>query len=240
MHGWQRSLADFDPICSLLAESNSSPWVVRFDLPGFGSSPAPESIMGSAQYAEIVREALAETILQMPLSSDLKVVVVGHSFGGRVALCLAAMNGLPFPLSGLLLSGVPLLRPVGTAKKPKLEFRIAKLFFRLGLVSQSRMDKLRDKYGSRDYRAANGLMRDVFVRVVNEDYSDELGRVTVPVLLLWGESDAAAPIALAEQAQEISPELIQLKVVDGDHFVAISNPKILLEAIVSLVQRIES
>lgn len=218
----------------------NSPWMARFDLPGFASSPIPDLVMDSHRYAEVVRDVIVEAISQMPLSSNPQVIVIGHSFGGRVALCLGVENDVPFSLSGLVLSGVPLLRQSGTIKKPKLGYRIAKFLARFGIISGRSMDKMRDKYGSRDYRAAQGLMRDIFVRVVNEDYTNELCRLAIPVVLLWGRDDTAAPLVVAEKARKLSPQLIDMKVVDGDHFVAISDPMILLEAIESLIQRIGS
>lgn len=240
LHGWARSLRDFDDFLPMVSEMVDSPWIVRFDLPGFASSPIPTAVMNSHQYAQVVRDGIVEAISNMPVSANPRVIVIGHSFGGKVALCLGVAEEIPFQLSGLVLSGAPLLRHVGTIKKPKLEFRIARFFARFGIVSASRMDKLRDKYGSRDYRAAQGLMRDIFVCVVNEDCTNELSRLTIPVTLLWGRHDTGAPLVIAEKARELSPELVDLKVVDGDHFVAILNPMVLLDAIESLVQRIGS
>jgi pimeloyl-ACP methyl ester carboxylesterase len=62
------------------------------------------------------------------------------------------------------------------------------------------MEALRQKHGSADYRAAQGVMRDVFVRVVNESYEDQLAAVRCPVELVWGDDDTEAPIAIAEAA----------------------------------------
>src|SRR5712692_8093250 len=94
------------------------------------------------------------------------LVLVGHSFGGRVAVCLAAAR--PELVSGLVLSGVPLLRPPGVPlARPSLRFRLAKTLNRAGVVSDARMEARRRRSGPPDYRSAAGVMRDVFVTVVN-------------------------------------------------------------------------
>ena len=65
------------------------------------------------------------------------------------------------------------------------------------------MEAARQKYGSRDYRNATGVMRDVLVASVNESYEDELARLDVPVTLLWGEEDREVPLDVATRASAL-------------------------------------
>ena len=61
-----------------------------------------------------------------------------------------------------------------------------------------RMESLRQRYGSEDYRLATGVMRTVHVRAVNEtneSYEEQLRRIACPVELVWGDDDTAAPLA---------------------------------------------
>ena len=51
------------------------------------------------------------------------------------------------------------------------------------------MDALRDQRGSADYRAAQGVLRSILVRVVNESYDVELAALaagTVPLQFVVG------------------------------------------------------
>lgn len=187
--GWQRTHGDFADVLAGLD-------AVALDLPGFGPSPPPPEPWGSDQYARLVAEALEGM-------AD-RVVVLGHSFGGRVAVHLAAT--VPDRVAGLVLTGAPLVRPPGTvARRSPLGFRLARRLHRAGVVSDARMDALREKHGSADYRAAHGVMRGVLVRAVNEDYRDVLGRVRCPVALVWGDDDTAAPLAGARELQRLLP-----------------------------------
>jgi pimeloyl-ACP methyl ester carboxylesterase len=135
--------------------------------------------------------------------------VVGHSFGGRVGLCLAAER--PELVKGLLLIGVPLLK--SAPSRPALAYRVARRANRLGIYSDRRMELLRFRRGSADYRAAEGVMRDVLVRVVNESYDDELKSVRCPTSFLWGELDTAAPIEQARLASALVRKVVRFRTI---------------------------
>jgi pimeloyl-ACP methyl ester carboxylesterase len=208
LHGWGRTREDFK---SLLVR----PGTLCLDLPGFGSSPEPTEAWGAAGYADQLATALKPIVERTG-----PVIVVGHSFGGRVATCLAANH--PRLVAGLLLIGVPLIR--SKPHRPTLRFRLARWLNKMGLYGNDRMERLRHRKGSADYRAATGIMRDIFVRVVNEDYTDELNRIECPTALLWGCNDSAAPLAQAEVAAKHVSNLLEFTKVDAGHDVHLSNP----------------
>ena len=142
-------------------------------------------------------------------------MLVGHSFGGRVAVQLAAES--PELVRGVVLTGVPLLKPRAT-RKPPLAFRVVRALHRHGLVSEQRMEAMRRKRGSADYLAAQGVMREVLVKAVNEDYPDELDAIRVhdlPIAMVWGEHDTAATASMAQHALELLGDAAQLVVVPG-------------------------
>ena len=76
------------------------------------------------------------------------------------------------------------------------------MFHRAHLVSDGRMEALRMKYGSTDYRNAVGVLRPVLVKAVNEDYLRPLSAFPHPVELVWGEADDEVPPVVAEIAVE--------------------------------------
>jgi pimeloyl-ACP methyl ester carboxylesterase len=203
LHGWARTHKDF-------AEVTRGFDALALDLPGFGSSPAPPEAWGGADYAAAVAEAVAPSLTE-------PVVVLGHSFGGRVAVHLAAAQ--PDLVRALVLTGVPLLRPEAqSAPRPALAFRVGRALHRAGLVNDDRMEALRQKYGSRDYANAEGVMRQVHVRAVHETYEAPMSAIVCPVGLVWGELDTAAPVEVARRAAEMLGERAELSVVPGvDH-----------------------
>ena len=217
LHGWGRDGADFtDALDGISA--------IAPDLPGFGYSPAPVKVWGAADYAD--------QLVQLLAAMDPPVVVVGHSFGGRVAVCLAARY--PEQISGLVLSGAPLVR-VQSEASPRLSYRLIRWGHRRGLVSDDRMESLRRQSGSSDYRAARGVMRSVLVKVVNESYEEQLNATSVPVDLIWGADDQQVPVErarLAHRRLEESGCEVRLRILEGvGHDLPLSRPQVLGEAI---------
>ena len=215
MHGWGRTHRD---LLGCLEGTDA----IALDLPGFGASPVPSAPGGAAAYADLVEPVLGECAPQ--------VAVLGHSFGGRVAVELAARH--PDTVAALVLSGVPLLkRSDRPAARPALRFRLARTLHRRGLLRDAAMERMRQRFGSADYRAANGIMRDVLVTVVNETYESQLGRIGQPVELVWGRRDDQVPVEVAERAAQMLANA-HLTVLEGiGHFVPTEAPEAIAEAV---------
>jgi pimeloyl-ACP methyl ester carboxylesterase len=152
------------------------------------------------------------------------VVVVGHSFGGSVALHLAA--GRPDRVKALVLTGVPRLLP-DDRPTPKFRFRLSRALRRAGLVSEDRMEAARRRYGSADYRNAEGVMRQVLVRTLAEDYEDQLAAIHCPVTLVWGDDDTAAPLAMARAAADRLPGATLTVCAGAGHLTPLTIPQVL-------------
>ena len=178
LHGWARTHSDFSRVLDGLD-------AIAVDLPGFGATPPPDEPWGSPDYAAAVAEVI-----------DRPMVVLGHSLGGRIAVHLAASR--PDLVRALVLTGAPLIR-TAPAVKPPLAYRVGRILHRAGVFNDTRMEALRQKYGSEDYRRAQGVMRGVHVRIVNETYDDQIAAIKCPTELVWGDDDTAAPLAVAEQ-----------------------------------------
>jgi pimeloyl-ACP methyl ester carboxylesterase len=200
LHGWGRRGADYRHALAGLD-------ALAVDLPGFGASPMPAVAMGAEGYAKAI-EALLDEFESPP-------VLVGHSFGGRVAVCLAAAN--PGRVGLLVLTGAPLVR-IAPGRGPSPGYRLLRGLNRVGLISDERMEKIRRSRGSSDYRAATGVMRDVLVTVTNESYEPQLQSIEGPVVLLWGAEDREVPVAVAEKALLLISEGVgaaELEVLPG-------------------------
>jgi pimeloyl-ACP methyl ester carboxylesterase len=192
LHGWARTHRDFDAVLAPATPTGPPLPAIALDLPGFGATPAPPGPWGSAQYAEAVAPVLDEM--------DQPVVVLGHSFGGRVGLHLAA--SYPRQVRALVLTGVPLAPPPGRRARPAAGYRLVRGLRRVHLVSEDRLEAARQRYGSPDYRAAQGVMRQVFVKVVGERYEEQLAAIDCPVSLVWGDDDTAAPLAVPDALRQ--------------------------------------
>jgi pimeloyl-ACP methyl ester carboxylesterase len=208
LHGWGRRGADFKPSLEGLP-------ALAIDLPGFGASPPPGVAIDAGGYAAIVAQMLEEF--------DGPPVLIGHSFGGKVAVALAARH--PDRIAAVVATGAPLLR-IRPAARPSAYYRALRRLNRIGLVGDARLEAERRRRGSADYRAATGVMRDVLVMSVNETHEADLRDATMPMTLLWGAEDTEVPVAVAERALEIRSGLpTSLEVLPGvGHFLPTQAP----------------
>lgn len=181
-HGWGQDHTAFSNIISPLERIAKH---ISLDFPGFGQSPAPSETWGTQDYADAIASWMRDQ--NMP-----PVLWVGHSFGCRVGLQMATRH--PDLIRGLcLIAGAGLKRKRPLHKKIyfycriKL-FKLLKRFLPNGLLK----DKIITAFGSSDYRNA-GTMRHIFVRVVNEDLTEEAQNVTCPTILIYGSHDTETP-----------------------------------------------
>jgi pimeloyl-ACP methyl ester carboxylesterase len=225
LHGWQRTHRDFAPAVEAASSLPGGPLgVIGLDLPGFGATPPPPEPWGSADYADHLLPLFSE-----PGVLAERIVVVGHSFGGRVAVHLATR--VPDRIERLVLTGVPLLDRAGRRSRPARAFRMGRWLHRRGLLGEDRMEALRQKYGSPDYRAAQGVVRDVFVRVLAEGYGDQMAAIGCPVDLLWGEDDTEVPLEVAVRAQALFPSAGLVTLPGVGHLTPTEAPRALAQSI---------
>jgi pimeloyl-ACP methyl ester carboxylesterase len=181
LHGWGTSSQSLRGVAAALGAEFR---VLVVDQPGFGWSDPPPEAWGSRDYADHLARLLDQ--VRLP-----RAAVLGHSFGGRVAIQLAA--GAPERVSRLVLVASAGVRPPRGGRYyarlavTKLAKSAATLPL-LGRLARPLYAGWRERVGSRDYRAA-GRMRPTLVRLVNEDLTPVLPLVQAPTLILWGDAD---------------------------------------------------
>ncbi len=205
-HGWGQTGAVFTGMAETLKPFAPSSLI---DFPGFGLSPNPPEDWGTADYADCVAEWIKASATQ-------PVIWVGHSFGGRVGLQLGARY--PELLTGMVLiaaAGLKRQRSLLEAVRfegRKLAFQTAKRFTREG----PQRDRLRQYFGSQDYRNA-GALRPIMVRVIGEDLTEVAKAVRCPTLLLYGSNDTETPPEFGERFKALMPRS-ELAILHGfDH-----------------------
>lgn len=196
LHGWGGSIESVLPISAAIAGVATS---YAVDLPGFGESDPPPEPWGAGEYAEFVSQ------LMDALGLDA-AVLVGHSFGGRVAIRLAA--DFPERVTKLVLVNSAGIRPARTGRYYR-RVALAKLGKAVARIGGSPGERLRARIvrrtASPDYLNA-GALRGTFVRVVNEDLTGYLPKVQVPTLLIWGERDQETPLKDGQLMEKLIPD----------------------------------
>lgn len=216
LHGWGVSSQSLAPLTGALA----GPFrVVAVDLPGFGWSQAPPAAWGAAEYAGHIQRLMEALGIH-------RAAVVGHSFGGRIALALASAQ--PARISRLVLvasSGIRPPRRAGYYVRVAAT-KLARGFFSLpgwGATGQRIISRVRERMGSRDYRMS-GHMRPTLVKVVNEDLTSLLPAIQAPTLILWGDQDREVPRSAMELMAAKIPRSHLVVLRGAGHFPFLDTP----------------
>jgi pimeloyl-ACP methyl ester carboxylesterase len=191
--------------------------VIALDLPGFGESDPPPEAWDADDYMRFVLRFLDELGVE-------RVHVVGHSNGGRVGICMAAEH--PDRIGRLLLVDSAGLRPKrGWRYRLKVAVaKVGKVVGRLGPPGRALQQRLRARVASTDYLEASEAMRGTFRRLIAQELSDRMPRITATTLLVWGENDDDTPLWMAHRMQELIPDA-GLAVFEGaGHFSYADDP----------------
>jgi pimeloyl-ACP methyl ester carboxylesterase len=199
LHGWGASADLFARTIEGLEDSFE---LIAPDFPGFGATEQPPAPWGVGDYMAWVVALLDELGIQ-------RASVVGHSFGGRVGVKLAALH--PERVEKLVLTDAAGIRPKRTVAY-HVRVRIFKTTRWLsqqpwtpGPLRAWAAARIASS-GSLDYQATSGVMRGTFVRTVNEDLREHLPRIQAPTLLIWGDRDEDTPLADGQLMERAIPD----------------------------------
>lgn len=183
LHGWG---VDHNSLL-LMAKYFTDYENVLVDFAGFGNSPPPTKPYGVEDYTKDIYELIKS------FDDGLDNYVVGHSFGGRVGIELSAFY--PEMVKGLIL-----VAAAGLRKKRSILFKIkAKIIKILAKIFPNM------KLGSPDYLKATGIMRQIFVKVINHNQEEIAKNIKCQTLLIYGENDTETPAEFGERFSKIIP-----------------------------------
>ena len=96
LHGWGQNIEMMKPIGDNFCDKFR---ITILDFPGFGQSDEPKEPWNIEKYVCLVEELASKLKIKKP-------IVIGHSFGGRVAIKFSSRN----PIEKLVLFGSPCIR----------------------------------------------------------------------------------------------------------------------------------
>jgi pimeloyl-ACP methyl ester carboxylesterase len=208
LHGWGGAIESWGPVYDDLQRAYTA---YAVDLPGFGASSLPPTPWGSADYSQWLLHVMARLQLDKPH-------IIGHSFGGQVAIRLASTH--PKRIRKLVL-----VCSAGIRRRRTFAAQLKRSAARLGrwvaVYGGPVGDRVRDviyrRVQSPDYANA-GPLRPTLVKVVNEDVSNLLPRIQSPTLVVWGEHDGDVPLASARVMERLIPQVHLVVLENAGHF----------------------
>jgi len=180
---------------------------IYLDMPGFGAS-SNDMILTTEDYAEIVKAFLITLNIE-PL------VIMGHSFGGKVATLLASRYLVLLSSAGII-----------TEKPWSVKVKIATFKF----LKPLGMKKIRELFVAPDAQGMSHEMYETFKNVVDENFESEFKKSTSRALCFWGIDDTATPLYTGEKIAELIDDS-QFFPMEGDHFFFLKHAKIIAKEI---------
>ena len=209
LHGWGSNHTTLAPLYK------HTDTMVAFDFPGSGSSSRVNTVWGLADYARTTEAVIEKTV------SGKKLIVVAHSFGGRVLLKMLNQRSRD-DIQQIICVGVPfvgkesgkaelvqwitkVIRPGVSCLPEKVVKRARKMWHRM--------------VGAKDYGALEDeVMRKTFQNILREDMASlaaVLKNYTTD--FIWGEHDTSAPLSEATSVAGVSGAAVHI-IKGGDHF----------------------
>jgi len=232
LHGWGSEISTMKNVIDIFSETNK---VYAIDLPGFGLSEKPDKAWDLFDYEDLVTKFIEHFELD-------NIILVGHSFGGAISICLA-YSRLVNIQALYLIDAAGIRRQVSLTSKLKMYgFKALKKFVCVLPITKRKKEKLinrvRIKIGSSDYLNATGVMRDTLVKVVNCDLQDLMDKILTSTSIIWGEDDFATPLESA-QLMNVLIRNSKLKIIkNAGHFPFIENLEEFSDALRSEIRRV--
>ncbi|MEO1164054.1 MAG: alpha/beta hydrolase [Chloroflexota bacterium] len=200
LHGWGANIGLLTPLAERLVTSSYQCYML--DMPGFGESAEPPSAWTIYDYANFVLAYLDHHKLE-------QVHLFGHSFGGRLGLILGSQHSTRINKMALSdAAGIRQQAPLSSRFRLHTYKAIRDTLQNIGL--QDTAEQLRTaynaRYGSSDFNAVSGIMRETFVQVVNEDLLPLASQVAASTLLFWGDKDEDTPLWMGKKLEETIPD----------------------------------
>lgn len=225
LHGWGGSTESLKKLEELFKLNGNL--AHNLEYPGFGNFKEVEKVMNLNDYTDYLSKKIQELNTE-----NRPVILVGHSFGGKIILSLLIRQNINIFKSFIInASGI----------KPKLSLK-SRILKQLGafkfLVKNSLIRKLFYKFivGESDYLKTHGKLKETFKNVINEHLDDKLKQIQSDVVIIWGENDKVTPMYMAEKLKN-AIKSSKLFVVKGTtHSLPLKHPEEVFKIIQSEIK----
>lgn len=181
LHGWAYSIEKWEPFTTSLQDNGFN--VELLKIPGL--TEKLDSVWNIDSYVEW---------LNRKIGKGEKVILIGHSNGGRILLAFAAKypekikhlilidsagiyhDELPIRLKRFIFQSL-----AGVGKKFSKSDSLRKLLYKLAREN--------------DYEKAPPFVRQTMVNLINFDVTESLSKIKIPTLIIWGKEDKTTPLS---------------------------------------------
>lgn len=181
LHGWGHNWQTWNDLIPFLSEKHQ---LLIPDLPAFGKSQSPKNLKewNSIKYALWLNELIKK------VAKNKKIILIGHSFGGKIAARYASRY--PKQVKKLFLVG-----PSGIPNKITQERSLSLIpnWIKSIFPQQIRYRLLKYTNASSDYLNSSPDQQKILKNTIVENISADLKKIQSPTFLFWGDMDKDAP-----------------------------------------------
>jgi len=220
-HGWGQSHVFWKDISARLSQEYH---LYVLDLPGFGRSQEPPSVWNIKKYAKFIHAFVIKLQITKP-------ILIGHSFGGRIAIIYASQ----FFVKKLILystgGGLPeksLLKTVhkyvfvkiGKYLFPNFLYKCYSIFFRpKNYQNKIIINKKRSR-----------RMLDIYSQP-SQNLDQALDQIVAKTLIIVGQKDFITKPTIGREMHALIKNSELIKIPNATHFAHIEAPNIFYETV---------
>jgi pimeloyl-ACP methyl ester carboxylesterase len=192
--------------------------VYSVDLPGLGSTQAPDKVWGLDEYAQFLQHFVKK------VGAGNLYAIIGHSNGGAIAI-----RGIAH--GELAADKLVLLSSAGVRDTKRTRKLALKMIAKAGKVATMPLPpKTRNRIRRRFYRSIKSdllvveHMQATFKKVVSQDVQADAAKIIIPTLLIYGHKDIDTPPAYGKLFASQLHQATLHEVKDAGHFIHHDQP----------------
>lgn len=200
--GWGCNLNYMIPFKNIIKHAN----LLFIDLPGFKNNEPFKHPYTIEEIADIIYIFIKEHHYHINF-------IVGHSFGGKLAIILAnKLNNI---------QSLFLFAPSIYHKRRTLIYYLKIYLYKLLKKIHCRPFIL-NRFGSKDYKELSNVLKKTMSNVINTNVDHYLLAYKNPIILFFGNKDKITPIYLAKKIKKKAFDCFLIR-LNGNHFAYLTN-----------------
>ena len=228
LHGWRSEGKIWNTIVESIKTTlpNFALNFYLIDLPGFGKSQVPDHALTLENYASFVEEFIYKLKLK-------NIILIGHSHGGETSINIASTN--PEWLKKLVIVDSSGIRSDNKDIKTKnLVAKVVKPLFKPKFMQPLRK-RIYKSMGAEDY-LETPYLRDTFLNLIKYEVYNDLPKIKVPTLLIWGEDDMDTPVENGKLMHDNIKDSRFIVLQNAGHFSFLDQKLEFVEALLAFIQ----
>ena len=178
------------------------------ELPGFGITKALDKVVNLDYYVIYLNDFINTLKIK-------NVILVGHSFGGRVISKYEAIYH--FAKSIILISPAGIKNKSIKTKFKILKYKLYKKVLKI-LHLKNKYQELIKNSGSSDYKLLDEISKQTFNNIIKEDTKKYLKKINIPTLLIWGKLDKTNYLTNGFKTNKLIKNSSLIIIEDAGHF----------------------